>query len=257
MPSITLEPWHSCYVEMAGNDFSWSEEMVTKQGLRTHRYKWGYGQTQFAIYGIRGWANGALRIYNGLDEGPHCSFSSLTFRPQVPQGAQVSEAQLTIQGGMAPGTEQIKIFGIASDDFQDHMVQRQGDQYPATYRQEYHPNTWGRYRRYRCDSYELTQEHTQACARVLFDTTPLAVNVKDIVNEIVSRQRDPTFPGSTGWQSGNRMCFAVYVDWATAVAPFGFVADGGIWPSHDGSFGTSWANPADPQTSRAKLSITY
>lgn len=245
MASLSIEPWYSIYHEMAENDFSWSEEGLTKQNLRTYRYKPGYGNG-FAVYGFRGGLGGTLRINEAMpDEGPHVAFSTMVFRPNINQGIGVSSASLFIQGTIGSNLN-IKIFGILTDDFQEHQI----EMYPTTYRQEYHSSVWGRYRRYRCDTDEWTQEHTQAITRLTTTgASPLIIDVKNIVNEILARP---------GWQARNRMGLAIYPDYATPVAPY--LPDLGpstMTYSPQGSYHTGWFDTTSTPSQRARLEITY
>ena len=212
MATLAIDAYSTFYEERADLAFEWTEELVNRYGLTSHSTRPGdgvqydpTGVVQFADFGFREPGIGTLRRIPGGEgmnfaryEGNHESSGVYVFAPPV-QSVTFTDARLKYVYTGAGSSFTSTIYAVAADDFLTRQIDASTG-YRMTYRAEFHAGTWGRPRRYRCDSLEYEQAHTSTAVAWTFAgaegvllTSP---NIASVVNEVMSRP---------GWKSGNRI----------------------------------------------------
>lgn len=220
MSSVEVSPYWTMYHELADRSFNFEEWGLNRSGRKSHTSKPGdlasYDPTRQVIFNPLGinvhWMRNISHrvLATMLLEGPHETAGELVFCPPVGR-VTLTNARLRLYPKVLhQSTFAFRLYAVAADNFCSRFVT---PTYPATYKGEFQQLTYGSNhynRRFRVDSIESDQEHTQAIVR--WTTTKAAIesafymdtpNIASVINEVFAR---------TGWASGQRLCLVLCHD---------------------------------------------
>lgn len=223
MPSITIDSYWTMYHELADRVYDFAEWGLNNSGRNSHTAAPGkcaqWDPTRQVVFNPLGinttWgreiSHRVLTTSIAL-EGPHQNGGELVFIPPTAQTTFTNAFLRLYPKYVLTGyvTRAWRIYGVASDNFCSRFV---APTYPATYKGEWQQVTYGAShynRRYRADSIESDQEHTEAQvywtqleSQVTGDGYAQTANIASVVNEIAGR---------AGWTQGNRLCLVLVPD---------------------------------------------